>query len=284
MKNCKRRKRRSLFVFSVLIIIFSALFISALIANKSIVTTELTVTDKELPESFCGFRIAQVSDLHNDELGKDNVRTVKAIKDAKPDIIVITGDIISSYDQKDIDIALSFVEDIIDTAPCYYVSGNHESRIDKYPEFADKLSDLGVIILDDEKTVIERNGEAIDLIGLRDPSFYAYTDTKKLMQSKLDALVGESFSILLSHRPEYIDIYSKAGCDLVLSGHVHGGQFRLPLIGGLYGPGQGFFPKYDSGLYRKGDTQMYVSRGLGNSVFPLRINNRPELVVITLDN
>ena len=138
--------------------------------------------------------------------------------------------------------------------------------------------DAGVIVLDDEKTTLERDGQAITLIGLSDPDF------RQPFADHLRALTAseEGFTILLSHRPESFGLYISCGVDLVFSGHAHGGQVRIPFVGGLVAPHQGFFPEYDSGLYREDSTAMLVSRGLGNSIVPLRINNRPEVIVAIL--
>ena len=140
--------------------------------------------------------------------------------------------------------------------------------------------------MENETVELERDGETITLLGVYDPAFEAdywrvYEDDA--LHTNLKLLSRDTgFSILLSHRPEFMDLYAQYPVDLVLSGHAHGGQFRLPLIGGLIGPGQGLFPEYDCGLYQKDNTQMIVSRGIGQSLFPFRFNNRPEVVLITL--
>lgn len=142
-------------------------------------------------------------------------------------------------------------------------------------------------MLENEKTEVERAGEKITLIGVKDPSFssdYLFHDEEAIMESQLKALVDkdDGFTLLLSHRPELFDVYVTCNADLVLSGHAHGGQFRLPFIGGLAAPNQGLFPKYDAGLFSEGKTKMLVSRGIGNSIFPFRVNNRPEIILIEL--
>jgi len=149
------------------------------------------------------------------------------------------------------------------------------------------LKVLGVTVLEDEQIILEKNAEAICLIGVDDPSFqtdYLLGDTATVMNTKLKTLTSEdnAYTVLLSHRPELFDTYVERGVDLVLSGHAHGGQFRLPLIGGLVAPNQGLFPEYDAGLYAFDGTNMIVSRGIGNSIIPFRFNNRPEVVLIEL--
>ena len=141
------------------------------------------------------------------------------------------------------------------------------------------LTDAGVTVLRNASVRIRNGVESIRLIGVDDPSFGGEAN----LDATLEALSSDDFTVLLAHRPEGIDEYAKWGIDLVLSGHAHGGQIRIPGIGGVYAPGQGFFPKYTSGEYAVGDTTMIVSRGLGNSVLPLRVNDRPEIVIVTLN-
>ena len=145
----------------------------------------------------------------------------------------------------------------------------------------------GVIVLEDVRIEISLEGEAITLIGINDPSYqtdYLFGDSETVMNTKLEELHTENseFTVLLSHRPELFDTYVDQDIDLVLSGHAHGGQFRLPFIGGLVAPNQGLFPEYDAGIYTEDNTNMLVSRGVGNSIFPFRINNRPEVILIEL--
>ena len=145
----------------------------------------------------------------------------------------------------------------------------------------------GVTVLEDAIAEISLEGKTITVIGVNDPSYqtdYLFGDSETVMNTKLEELHSEKdgFTILLSHRPELFDTYADQGMDLVLSGHAHGGQFRLPFIGGLVAPNQGFFPEYDAGIYMEGNTNMLVSRGIGNSILPFRINNRPEVILIEL--
>ena len=254
--------------------------------STALVLTRYTVQCQELPETFDGFRIAQVSDLHNTEFGKDNEKLLAMLREAQPDIIAITGDLIDSR-RTNVSIALAFAEQTMEIAPCYYVAGNHESRLqEEYALLKTGLLELGVVVLENEKVEIHRDGEDITLLGVLDPSFetdYWQFFPTDVMEKNVGALAQESgFTILLSHRPEFMDLYARHRINLVLSGHAHGGQFRLPLIGGIYAPGQGLFPQYDAGIFEESGTQMIVSRGIGNSVIPLRFNNRPEVVLITL--
>ena len=279
-------KKKRIIVLAVAAILLLTLIIWIAWGNKALELNSYTVTSDELPDSFNGFRIAQVSDLHNAEMGKDNEKLISILKDATPDIIVITGDMIDSRNTK-VDVALYFAEQAIKIAPCYYVTGNHEARVDEYGDLKDGLLELGVIVLEDARVEIELSGEIITLIGVDDPSFqtdYLFGDDETVMKSKLDELTSEDdgYTILLSHRPELFDIYVGSGVDLVFSGHAHGGQFRIPFVGGVVAPNQGVFPKYDAGIFTEGNTNMVVSKGVGNSIIPFRVNNRPEVILIEL--
>ncbi len=267
------------------------LFISILIVsvwlyrgNTIIETTALTIQSHHIPESFDGFKIAQVSDLHNAAFGKDNHKLIEALENAEPDVIVVTGDVIDSR-RTDVDVAYRFFEAAESIAPVYYVTGNHEARLDVYPMFQSRVEDRGIHVLSNTSIELTKNNETITLIGVDDPLFQQALSEEETMIKQLDSALPEadSYTILLSHRPEHFSLYEQANIDLVFSGHAHGGQVRLPFIGGLIAPHQGMLPKYTSGKYESGKTTMIVSRGLGNSLFPLRVNNRPELVVVTLE-
>ena len=251
-------------------------------ADKALQLTACSVSSSRLPEGFEGFRIAHISDLHNAKMGKDNKKLLSMLQKAQPDIIVITGDMIDSRRTKP-EISLRFAAEAVKIAPCYYVPGNHESRIPEYPAFREELSGLGVTVLENRTTPIVCNGREILLAGVMDPDFSDGTNAS-VMANQLAALDTDkdAFTVLLSHRPELLDVYADSGADLVLTGHAHGGQIRLPFIGGVFAPHQGLFPEYDSGLYTQGNTTMLVSRGIGNSISPPRINNRPEVILITL--
>ena len=265
--------------------IFLVLIVWTVWGNTALERNTYTIRSPELPDVFDGYRIAQVSDLHNAEFGDGNQRLLDMLREAEPDMIAITGDLIDSR-KTNIAVALAFAEEAVRIAPCYYVSGNHEARVPEYRELKAGLEAAGVTVLDDARVEIEISGKSITIIGVNDPSFLAdyLTSDAAVMDRKLSELSSEdaSFTILLSHRPELFDTYAAHDMDLVLTGHAHGGQFRLPLIGGLIAPNQGLFPKYDDGLYSEGNTNMIVSRGLGNSIIPFRFNNRPEVVLIEL--
>ena len=275
--------KRRVIVLIIAAVLVPALLIWLLWANSSPAATQVTVASGAMPEAFEGFKIAHVSDLHNAVFGRKNEKLLSLIRAAEPDIIAITGDLIDSR-HTDIDSALAFVEAAAEIAPVYYVTGNHESRLD-FDAIEPRLIAAGARVLRNEAEDIGRGGERIRLAGIDDPSFIRTGGTaEERAAAELEQLGdgGGTFTVLLAHRPELVEVYAGYGAGLVLSGHAHGGQVRLPLLGGLYAPGQGLLPEYDSGLYSLGETQMVVSRGLGNSVAPLRVNNRPELVIVTL--
>ena len=279
--------KKKKFIFpAVVAIVLVALVIGIAWGNTALELNTYTISSSKLPQSFDGYRIAHVSDLHNTEMGKDNEKLLAMLRDAAPDMIAITGDLVDSRNT-DIEVALQFVREAVKIAPCYYVTGNHEARISEYDELKEAMEAAGVTVLKDAQTEISLTGEFITLIGVNDPSYqtdYLFGDSETVMNTKLEDLHtgNDGFTLLLSHRPELFDTYVDQDVDLVLSGHAHGGQFRLPFFGGLVAPNQGFFPEYDAGIYTEGNTNMLVSRGIGNSILPFRINNRPEVILIEL--
>ena len=254
--------------------------------NTDITVSEYRYESPAIPAGFDGFRITQVSDLHNKRFGAAQSALLSKLAATKPDVIVVTGDLIDrrSYD---LEAALELARGAVSIAPTYFVSGNHEAWSGRYEDVASALTLAGVTVLDDRKVALRSGTSSIDLVGVADPDFMtdSYLDgtDSSGMRASLSRMVDPSaFTVLLSHRPELVDLYRQAAVDLTFTGHAHGGQFRIPGLGGLVAPDQGWFPAYSSGRYDVGDTTMYVSRGLGNSVVPVRIFNRPELVVVTL--
>ena len=265
-------KKFKIIILSIIIL----MFVWGIMENNIITVREFEISSPNLPSSFSGYRIAHISDLHNKEFGRDNRRLLEKLRGTEPDIIVITGDIVDST-KTDTEVALEFCSGAVKIAPTYYVTGNHESAVSKYNAFARSMEALGVIILKNEAELLEKDGEKIILAGIDDPMF------GQINEAKIAKIIGnDGYRILLSHRPELFSSYVSSGVDLVFTGHAHGGQFRIPFIGGIVAPNQGIFPEYDSGLYTEGTTNMLVSRGLGNSIIPIRINNAPEIIVAEL--
>ena len=285
MRFKAKQRKVSLFIF----IISIGLFAFFKWQNNSITISEIAFKSNTIPESFNGYKILQISDLHNKEFGSKQSKILGKIEKINPDIIVITGDLIDS-NNTNIDVAMDLIDGIINIAPIYYVSGNHEAWSGSYNDLKSKLKNSGVMVLDNKKIEVFNDSDSIDIIGLADTSFmesdwleYGSNSETKNLLNKL-AEDNTNFKILLSHRPELFDIYSNSNVNLVFSGHAHGGQFRLPFIGGLIAPDQGFFPKLTEGIHTSNNTSMIISRGLGNSIIPVRIFNRPELIVVTLSH
>ena len=280
----KTQNKKGFLIVSLLVLI--CLIAWTIWGNTALEINEYEIVSDWVPEAFTGFRIAQVSDLHNAQFGENNSKLIDLLAQTDPDIIVITGDLIDSR-QTDIELALEFTRQATYIAPVYYVSGNHEARVREYEDLKMGLVEAGVVVLENQKVNISREGESITLMGIDDPSFredYLFGDAESDAREAIDKLLNESdgYTVLLSHRPELFDLYVETGMELVFSGHAHGGQFRLPFLGGLVAPNQGFFPKFDAGQFVEERTTMIVSRGVGNSIIPIRFCNRPEIIVAEL--
>lgn len=267
----------------VLILVFS---IWVIWGNTRVSTRVIEVKSEKIPSSFNGYKIAHISDYHNKDWDE---KILIPLRNSKPNIIAITGDLIDSR-KTNTDVSIDFVKKALEIAPVYYVTGNHEGRYSGYNSFKADLEALGVEVLENESKehFSTLSSESIQIIGVNDPNFTRKTSelntNYKILESFIDPIKDlEKFTILLSHRPEQYKLYQDKQIELTLSGHAHGGQFRIPFIGAIYAPGQGFFPKYTSGLYEleKG-AQLIVSRGLGNSMIPIRINNKADLIIIEL--
>ena len=247
-RNTKKQKYIKLAI-TLSIVIVIILFCN--FQNKHLETTHYTYAAEQLGADLEGYRIVQISDLHNAKFGKNNQKLVGRIRECEPEIVKI--------------------------CPVYYVTGNHEYWLEKseYDELMDGLIGAGVVILDDQVVEISRGNAKFRLVGL---------DDKSLADGTLEALLSDEkeLTVVLAHEPQYLVRYASIGVDLVLSGHAHGGQFRLPFVGGIVAPDQGFLPKYTAGEYYMNGTEMIVSRGLGNSVIPVRLFNFPEIVCVEL--
>lgn len=274
MKNRKSVKIIFIFVIAVIAVIYLYW------GNTKIGVTDITVTSENIPDEFNGFKIVHISDLHNAEFGDGQKDLIGKIEAQDADIIVITGDMIDSR-RTDVDKAVELITGLGNKIPVYYVTGNHESRVTEYNELESKLIENGVTVLKNESVKIEKDGSFINIIGVDDPSFGMSAED---IFHTVSELKTDGYDVLLSHRPELFETYCESGAELVLCGHAHGGQVRIPFAGGLVAPNQGLFPEYTAGSYKSGSTEMIVSRGLGNSIIPLRVNNPPELVVITLSS
>lgn len=272
--------------------------------NSRIVVHTYTHVNKAVSEEFDGLRVVQLTDLHSVRSDAQGQLVYDTILEQAPDMICVTGDLVDSrfYAKNGVEgeaRTLKLMEKLVKLAPVYYIYGNHEMILLDDPQnntFKKELEKIGVQIINNEVVRYARKegGESIFIGGIQDPSTlykdyrYAFlSNNGERMEAMLDAVsVGisnEDFLLLLSHRPEYLELYDQYPVDLVLAGHAHGGQFRLPFIGGIYAPGQGFLPKYTVGLYETNDLEMYVGTGIGNSVIPVRVFNPPEILTIILE-
>ena len=254
--------------------------------NKKLKVRKTTLKFDKLPQAFDNFKIAQVSDIHCDKVGHSDLSFINKIKNFNPDMIVITGDILDSYNNN-MDIAYNILSQLAIVAPCYFVSGNHELRLpEEYEQLKNRMKKLNITYLHNSKLFISKNNESINLVGVEDYNFFKNEDKlnhrANFIKTLEELYSPNHFNILLSHRPEKFPIYADIRYELIFSGHAHGGQWRIPFVGGIFSPSQGFFPKYTNGNYVLEDSTLIVSQGLGNSSFPIRINNRIELVLATL--
>lgn len=254
--------------------------------NNHITCSEYEYVSKELSKEFDSAKVLHISDFHNTAFPKNGAELLRKCKDIKPDFIFITGDLIDKRrtSPEELDTALDFALKLSHIAPVYYIPGNHEAVSPSFTELKRRISKTSINLIENSYVEIERNGGKITVAGVCDPASYYYdhdySEFRKHLFGIRDSVSG--FTILLSHRPDRICDYADAEYSLVFSGHAHGGQVRLPFIGGLYAPNQGVFPKYTAGIYRKGNTAMVVSRGLGNSRGPVRVFNCPEIVLVKL--
>lgn len=240
-------------------------------------TTSHELISEEIPASFDGFKIVQVSDLHDAMFGDRNERLIAKVEKQQPDVIFITGDIIDSRRYK-LEQSIETAEQLVAIAPTYFVTGNHEVATNDLTTIYGELERVGVITLKNEALQLRKGDDSIAIVGLEDP-LMNYNVEQQLQQ----LVSNEQYTILLSHRPELFEAYVEAGVDSVFAGHAHGGQIRIPwLLNGMFSPGQGWFPNYTAGMYVEQQTAMVVSRGLGNSAFQQRIFNLPELIAVTL--
>lgn len=275
--------KKKLSIFMVILVVLS---IYIYFENNLIDNTYIYVSSIRVPKSFDGYKIVHLSDLHNKSFGKNQKNLVEKIKDIKPDIIFITGDIVDSrrYDEEP---SLELVNSIHKIAPVYYVPGNHEIRSGKLEVLQKNLEQNGCIVLRNENKVITKNNERIIIAGVDDPcNSDVYIGEEKVLDGRIKDSIKDipkaEYKILLSHRPEKFPVYAENNIDITFSGHAHGGQVILPFIGAVIAPNQGLFPKYSSGMYKKGESTMIVSRGLGNSLLPVRVFNKPEIVITIL--
>ncbi len=283
------KKRNIMTIFLITIFIIAVAFIIYFIVDtKKLETTEHVIYSERLPDQFDGFRITFLSDLHQAEFSENQENLIKQVEATDPDIIVVGGDVVSALPET-FDKTTFFFNAMANIAPLYYTPGNHESHDGSFYKMLSYLNDIDMKVLFNQTDTLTIGSQSIDIIGLRDPGFapdIKINKTAVIAERELKSLVPvapENFSVLISHRPDYYEIYEQSKLDVVLTGHAHGGQLRVPFIGALVAPGQGLFPKYTDGVHYFNDTAMVISRGLGVSdLLPIRTFNRPEVVLVVL--
>lgn len=274
VKSKKKKKRVIIAIILILLLIACDIRLKTVVYTVESDKVSRTVT------------IALITDLHSDKYGKEQKTLLDAVDEQKPDVVLLGGDIFD--DKKSYDNAETVVKYLAEKYPCYYVTGNHEYWSEDIDNILDIVESHGAMVLSGDCDTITINGESINICGVDDPAVVKYTKhgqgIERQMKEALKGVDTENYTILLSHRPELVDKYKEYDFDLVLSGHAHGGQWRIPgLINGIYVPNQGLFAEYAGGRYDYDTGTMIVSRGLARESTPIpRIFNRPELVIVKL--
>lgn len=272
----RRRKTAALLVLAALL---AAGFL--LWGNCSLQTTETALVSPALPPAFDGLRIVELADLHGRVFGRGSRRLLAAVRRAEPDLICIDGDLFDEH--TDLAMLPPLLRGLCAIAPVYYVTGNHEWRVPGLRGILAQMRTCGVTVLQDDWRVLRRGEDALVLAGTDDPCGPAERKTPAELIADIRAEAGEAaFLLLLAHRNDQLPQWSALGVQAVLAGHCHGGVVRLPFVGGLFGTDRRLFPAWDAGLYRQGETALYVSRGLGYTNVHFRLFNRPEVAVIVL--
>jgi len=282
----RRRKRRSPLI--PLIPVFAVLFFSLFFfrwSNHSLQVENFTCSLPQLPANFDGLTIVQLTDLHGAKFGENNEDLFRAVSDASPDLIVITGDLLDQH-QENVQPYIAGISDgLTAIAPTYFVTGNHEWARDDIKEVKQQLIDAGITVLSNAAVTLTSGEESIVLAGIDDPNGYADQKTPEELATEVYEAADDPFWILLAHRnTHFAPQYSLLGTDLVLSGHGHGGMIRLPFTDGLISTDRTLFPSYTDGFYKENGSMLFVSRGLGNSGKSFRLFNRPQVAVLTLTN
>lgn len=272
-------RRRKTAVLLVLTALLAAGFL--LWGNCSLQTTETTLVSPALPPAFDGLRIVELADLHGRVFGRGSRRLLAAVRRAEPDLICIDGDLFDEH--TDLAMLPPLLRGLCAIAPVYYVTGNHEWRVPGLRGILAQMRACGVTVLQDDWRVLRRGEDALIVAGTDDPCGPAERKTPAELIADIRAEAGEAaFLLLLAHRNDQLPQWSALGVQAVLAGHCHGGVVRLPFVGGLFGTDRRLFPAWDAGLYRQGETALYVSRGLGYTNVHFRLFNRPEIAVIVL--
>jgi len=295
-KTRKTKKSKKSFWSKLILYFVIALIAINVVENFIVVKSKYTISSDKFAGGFSGVNIVQLSDVHLVRNKWQYELLIRETKSAKPDIILLTGDLTDSRNyesQEYINLTIEFCKELVSIAPVYYVYGNHEVVLLNQKSFFEAISDAGVVTLNNLTDTVHINGGTINILGVQDPS---YGSSVVKSATEKNAIVSEyiskvlthidtnNFTVLLAHRPECFDVYTNQyNIDLTFTGHAHGGQIRIPFTDyAVYAPGQGILPKYTSGVHESNGSYMIVSRGIGASRFPFRVFDTPEIVVVKL--
>ncbi len=279
LKQRPKKRHRGLWLLPVFALMGAVIVYDS---ATRIVTDEFTLGNARLPESFEGFRIVHLSDLHAASFGEGNGELLAAVRAAEPEIVCITGDLVDGSKDRQEKWVRELIPQLTAVAPVYYVTGNHEWVCGWTGELLKLLEDLGVHVLRGEYLTYGRGDDYIVIAGVDDPNGPADQRTPAELVGEIRASHPGKYILMLAHRDTELEMWSDLGVDAVLCGHAHGGLVRLPFTDGLIAPGQGFFPTWTAGIYEQGGTQMLVSRGFTGSHGAPRVFNNPEVVAITM--
>lgn len=309
------------YIILILAIVLLVMLLMIWYENQVFTVSHYTVTSERLPQGAEGTNFLLIADLHSNEYGLHNRKLIRKIDEISPDFIVVAGDLFVGREYE-FDVAYELLKTLSSRYTIYYAYGNHEQKVEQlelrqaslsstdivqktsaeqvqdgktiasFMEYKQKIKDLGVHLLDNEcRMHTTKNGQCIRIIGgTIDLEYFKRMSRPKMDCHYLNACFGPSetqeYQLLIAHNPMYFDVYAQWGADLVVSGHVHGGMVRLPLLGGIISPQMELFPKYDAGMFQRSvsgkESTLIVSRGLGIHTLKLRLGNRPELVHVTL--
>lgn len=281
-KGKKHRGRGCLTALIILALIAAAAAFLIKDSREDLEISRYEVASQKLPESFDGFKIVQLSDLHGAEFGEDGMELVEKVKELEPDMIALTGDFVT--DEGDLAAVKKLAGRLTELCPVYFVSGNHEFGSGLAVKVRNILERAGVKYLSNEYLTISRGEDEILLGGVEDPLAYADMLSPDELAQKMNDAAPDAFKILLGHRNYWMTEYPELPVDLIFCGHAHGGLIRIPGVGGLIGTDRRLFPDFDAGEYNNGRYTLIVSRGLGNSVPIPRVFNRPEIVCVELSS
>ena len=279
-KGKKHRGRGCLTALIILALIAAAAAFLIKDSREDLEISRYEVASQKLPESFDGFKIVQLSDLHGAEFGEDGMGLVEKVKELEPDIIALTGDFVT--DEGDLAAVEKLAARLTELCPVYFISGNHEFGSGLAVKVRNILERAGVKYLSNEYLTISRGEDEILLGGVEDPLAYADMLSPDELAQKMNDAAPDAFKILLGHRNYWMTEYPELPVDLIFCGHAHGGLIRIPGVGGLIGTDRRLFPDFDAGQFNNGRYTLIVSRGLGNSVSIPRVFNRPEIVCVEL--